>query len=284
MSENFVRSADNPLAILARKKHAELFRQAAGKLRQSLTWMERFLIKEQRGWLIIDAVNAGYLAGLPELQSLVDWHTGDGTNDRKPGMQAVLVRCASNLFLEVAGGHLVWAQQRGGQWTTVDDPRTGSSRHGGLVPKYQPRTLRLTDAERQAETCELLAELIEANTESEQANSSKSGITEFKKIASMADTYYVSVAPHNPNAPICTIASIHACLAIPNFLVLEFFEPDELMFHEIIEGGLRREKSVVRPPTGPVLGVRISDEFLKKHRFDEKKTREMERRTFDTMK
>ena len=110
------------------------------------------------------------------------------------------------------------------------------------------------------------------------------GITEFKKIASMADTYYVSVAPHNPNGPICTLASIHACLSIPNFLVLEFFEPDEIVFQEIIEGGLRRDKSVVYPPSGPGLGVRISEEFLKKHRFDEQKTREMERRTFETMR
>ncbi len=109
------------------------------------------------------------------------------------------------------------------------------------------------------------------------------GITEFKKIAAMADTYYVSVAPHNPNGPICTIASIHACLSIPNFLVLEFFEPDEPVFQEIINGGLRRDKAAVSPPTGPGLGVRISDEFLRKHRFDEARTREMERRTFERM-
>ena len=31
---------------------------------------------------------------------------------------------------------------------------------------------------------------------------------QFKKIAAMADTYYIPVAPHNPNGPICTVASI----------------------------------------------------------------------------
>jgi galactonate dehydratase len=107
------------------------------------------------------------------------------------------------------------------------------------------------------------------------------GITEFKKIASMAETYYVSVAPHNPNGPICTVASIHACLSIPNFLILEFFERDEPVFQEIIDGGLRRDKAAVFPPAGAGLGVRISDEFLRKHRFDEARAREMERRTFD---
>jgi galactonate dehydratase len=110
------------------------------------------------------------------------------------------------------------------------------------------------------------------------------GITEFKKIAAMADTYYVPVAPHNPNGPICTIASIHACLSIPNFLILEFFEPDEEVFREIVVGGLRRDQEAVYPVTAPGLGINISDDFLRKYRFDEKKTDEMEMRTFGTVK
>src|SRR5262245_12975554 len=110
------------------------------------------------------------------------------------------------------------------------------------------------------------------------------GITEFKKIAAMADTYYVPVAPHNPNGPICTIASIHACLTIPNFLILEFFEPDEAVFREIVTGGLRRDQEAVYPVTAPGLGVNITEDFLRKYRFDEKKTEEMEIRTFGTVK
>jgi galactonate dehydratase len=110
------------------------------------------------------------------------------------------------------------------------------------------------------------------------------GITEFKKIAAMADTYYVPVAPHNPNGPICTIASIHACLSIPNFLILEFFEPDEVVFREIVVGGLRRDQAAVYPVTAPGLGINITDAFLQKYRFDERKTNEMEMRTFGTVK
>ena len=77
------------------------------------------------------------------------------------------------------------------------------------------------------------------------------GITEFKKIAAMADTYYISVAPHNPNGPICTVASIHACVSIPNFLILEFFEPDEAVFNEIIPGGLRGDRGSIPPTEAP---------------------------------
>ncbi len=110
------------------------------------------------------------------------------------------------------------------------------------------------------------------------------GITEFKKISAMADTYYVPVAPHNPNGPICTIASIHACFSIPNFLILEFFEPDEAVFREIVVGGLRRDSGAVYPITAPGLGINITDDFLRKHRFDESKTNEMEMRTFNTVR
>jgi galactonate dehydratase len=108
------------------------------------------------------------------------------------------------------------------------------------------------------------------------------GITEFKKIARWPN-HYIPVAPHNPNGPICTVASIHACVSIPNFLILEFFEPDEAVFNEIIPGGLRGDRGSIPPIEGPGLGITISDDFLKKHAFDEKKTDEMEKRVFDTI-
>ncbi len=109
------------------------------------------------------------------------------------------------------------------------------------------------------------------------------GITEFKKIAAMADSYYIPVAPHNPNGPICTIASMHACFSIPNFLILEFFEPDEAVFREIVSGW-RSDAGSVYPITTPGLGVNITEDFLRKHKFDEAKTNEMELRTFNTVK
>ena len=110
------------------------------------------------------------------------------------------------------------------------------------------------------------------------------GITETKKIAAMADTYYIPVAPHNPNGPICTMASIHTCFSIPNFIILEFFEPDEEIYQEIVIGGLKHDTGAIYPVTAPGLGINITDAFLKKHKFDEAKTEAMEKRTFDTVK
>ena len=47
------------------------------------------------------------------------------------------------------------------------------------------------------------------------------GLTELRKIAAMAEASYIKVAPHNPNGPVATIASVHLAASIPNFLILE---------------------------------------------------------------
>ena len=48
------------------------------------------------------------------------------------------------------------------------------------------------------------------------------GISEMRKIATLAEAYNVPIAPHNPNGPISTIASAHVMASIPNFFRQEF--------------------------------------------------------------
>jgi len=48
------------------------------------------------------------------------------------------------------------------------------------------------------------------------------GLSECRKIANMAETYYMPFAPHNVSSPIGTMASAHVCATVPNFLVLEY--------------------------------------------------------------
>ena len=45
------------------------------------------------------------------------------------------------------------------------------------------------------------------------------GLSECRKIANMAEVYYVPLAPHNVCGPLGTMASAHVCATIPNFLV-----------------------------------------------------------------
>ena len=48
------------------------------------------------------------------------------------------------------------------------------------------------------------------------------GLSECRKIANLAEIYYIPFAPHNVASPIGTMASAHVCATIPNFLVIEF--------------------------------------------------------------
>ena len=48
------------------------------------------------------------------------------------------------------------------------------------------------------------------------------GILEMKKMSSIAEMHYVTVAPHNPIGLISTAASVHLSANIPNFKILEF--------------------------------------------------------------
>ena len=44
------------------------------------------------------------------------------------------------------------------------------------------------------------------------------GILELKKIAAMAEAFYVNVAPHNPMGPVATAVNVHLAACTPNFL------------------------------------------------------------------
>jgi galactonate dehydratase len=84
------------------------------------------------------------------------------------------------------------------------------------------------------------------------------GISELVKIGNMAEPYYVSVAPHNPNGPIATAASLHAALSLPNFLVLEQV-PTGFSFADT---GFRLEDGYFEPPQAPGLGVEMRTDLL----------------------
>lgn len=81
------------------------------------------------------------------------------------------------------------------------------------------------------------------------------GITEVRRIAAMADTWYVPVAPHNPGGMICTAAAMHLAATIPNFLVLEQMEPQRAERDRLSRPAIRFEDGHFLLPEGPGLGV-----------------------------
>lgn len=60
------------------------------------------------------------------------------------------------------------------------------------------------------------------------------GLSECRKIANMAELYYVPLAPHNVCGPLGTIASCHTCASIPNFLVIEWHWKDRPYWDDLL--------------------------------------------------
>ena len=50
------------------------------------------------------------------------------------------------------------------------------------------------------------------------------GLTEAMKVASLAETHYIDLMPHNPLGPICSAATVHLAAAVPNFAWMEIRE------------------------------------------------------------
>jgi galactonate dehydratase len=81
------------------------------------------------------------------------------------------------------------------------------------------------------------------------------GITEVRKIASLADTYYLPIAPHNSSGPIATLLSVHLAASIPNFLVLEEIEPETELRDAVCTHPLRLADGAFPLPTRPGIGT-----------------------------
>lgn len=83
------------------------------------------------------------------------------------------------------------------------------------------------------------------------------GLMQAKKIAALAEAHYVPLAPHNPNGPLATAASIHLAASIPNFLILETIGSleDRADQASVAHPPLVFEDGCLLLPTGPGLGM-----------------------------
>ncbi|MBX5228979.1 mandelate racemase/muconate lactonizing enzyme family protein [Rhizobium sp. NLR9b] len=65
------------------------------------------------------------------------------------------------------------------------------------------------------------------------------GISEMRRIATLAEAYFVGIAPHNPMGPLATAVNVHFSAAAQNFRILEYRLPKGQAY---VYGGLDIEK------------------------------------------
>jgi L-alanine-DL-glutamate epimerase-like enolase superfamily enzyme len=82
------------------------------------------------------------------------------------------------------------------------------------------------------------------------------GISEAKKIAMMAETYYLPVAPHNCGGPVLHFATAHLAANLTNLNIMETVRRHYMEeYRGILTGDLMVTGGVTPLPPGPGLGV-----------------------------
>jgi L-alanine-DL-glutamate epimerase-like enolase superfamily enzyme len=104
------------------------------------------------------------------------------------------------------------------------------------------------------------------------------GLTETKKIAVLASTYYLPIALHNCAGPVTHFASWHLAIATPNLKTLETVRRHyNHRYPEMATANGAPEAGRLGLPPGPGLGVDLTERFLhssrvKLHAIDESKS------------
>ncbi len=89
------------------------------------------------------------------------------------------------------------------------------------------------------------------------------GLSECRKIANMAETYYIPFAPHNNSSALSTVGDAHVCASVPNFLALEFHRFHDPTWEKIIESDQDViQNGHVQLTEKPGLGVELNESYL----------------------
>jgi galactonate dehydratase len=93
------------------------------------------------------------------------------------------------------------------------------------------------------------------------------GLAEAKKIAAMAEAYFVGVAPHNPLGPIANAAALHFALSTPNFLIQEDMLTDVPWRWDVVRHSMTTQDGYWLPNDAPGLGVEVDEAAAAAHPF-----------------
>jgi galactonate dehydratase len=94
------------------------------------------------------------------------------------------------------------------------------------------------------------------------------GLSECRKIANLAEIYYMPFAPHNVSSPIGTMASAHVCATVPNFLILEYHWFNRDYWNTIITDHRNIiENGRIALSDKPGIGLELDEEVARAHQY-----------------
>ncbi len=97
------------------------------------------------------------------------------------------------------------------------------------------------------------------------------GFTGARRIAALADAHDIALAPHNPQGPVSTAASLEFGFSQPNYIICETVHADVPWRNEVVEEGfvVEPEGRIVKPNSKPGLGIEINEAEVAKHPFEQ---------------
>ncbi len=97
------------------------------------------------------------------------------------------------------------------------------------------------------------------------------GFTEARRIAALAEAHRIALAPHNPQGPVSTAASLEFGFSQPSYIICETVHNDVPWRQDVVREGFTIETAgrIVRPNLRPGLGIEINEAEVRKHPFEQ---------------
>lgn len=97
------------------------------------------------------------------------------------------------------------------------------------------------------------------------------GFTEAHRIAALADAHRIALAPHNPQGPVSTAASLEFGFSQPSYIICESVHNDVPWRQDVVDEGFTVDESTrtVRPNDRPGLGIAINEAEVARHPFEQ---------------
>lgn len=99
----------------------------------------------------------------------------------------------------------------------------------------------------------------------------KFGLSGIRRIAALAETYYVAVAPNHEGGPIATAAALHLAASLPNFFIQHIPLPADDRDRQMRSSILSNRVEEIRDgfatlPTGSGLGIEVNEDALARYK------------------
>lgn len=96
------------------------------------------------------------------------------------------------------------------------------------------------------------------------------GLTEARRVAALVDAYRAALAPHNPQGPVSTAASLEFGFSQPSYVICETVTDDVPWRADVARSShpMDARTRTIMPSEAPGLGIEIDEREVRKHPFE----------------